>query len=48
MFQVKWRGILWGLGLQYIFAMFILKTQIGETLFDFIGNQTSYFLGFLS
>ncbi len=29
-----WRAVLWGLGLQLFFALFILKTPIGAALFD--------------
>lgn len=28
-----WRTVLWGLGLQFVFALFILKTPVGEALF---------------
>ncbi|EDY21993.1 Na+ dependent nucleoside transporter domain protein [Chthoniobacter flavus Ellin428] len=34
-----WRTVLWGLGLQFFFALFILKTPIGRKLFD--GAQTA-------
>src|SRR5207247_7434074 len=29
-----WRTVLWGLGLQLFFALFILKTPIGAGIFD--------------
>ncbi|KAL5270230.1 hypothetical protein ACHWQZ_G001090 [Mnemiopsis leidyi] len=44
--KVRWRCVLWGLGIQYVFAMLILKTTPGRNLFDFIGNQTTYFLDY--
>ena len=28
-----WRTVLWGLGLQFVFALFILKTPVGQRLF---------------
>lgn len=28
-----WRTVLWGLGLQFFFALFILKTSIGQSIF---------------
>jgi len=43
---VRWRCVLWGLGLQYVFAMLILKTRPGEQVFDFIGEQTAAFLDY--
>ncbi|XP_063689091.1 solute carrier family 28 member 3-like isoform X3 [Bolinopsis microptera] len=44
--KVRWRCVLWGLGIQYVFAMLILKTKPGEDLFDFIGDQTTIFLNY--
>jgi CNT family concentrative nucleoside transporter len=32
-----WRTVLWGLGLQFIFALLILKTPWGAAVFDFTG-----------
>ena len=29
-----WRTVLWGMGLQFVFALFILKTPIGLRLFQ--------------
>jgi CNT family concentrative nucleoside transporter len=34
-----WRTVLWGLGLQFAFALFILKTPVGERLF--LGAQNA-------
>jgi CNT family concentrative nucleoside transporter len=43
-----WRTVLWGLGLQFAFALFILKTPIGEKLFqaatDAVGQLNLYAL----
>lgn len=36
--QVNWRIVFGGLGLQFLFALFILRTTPGRTLFDGIGN----------
>jgi CNT family concentrative nucleoside transporter len=33
-----WRTVLWGLGLQFIFAILILKTTPGRLIFDFTGS----------
>jgi CNT family concentrative nucleoside transporter len=43
-----WRTVLWGLGLQFVFALFILHTPIGEKLFqgatDMVGQLNLYAL----
>ena len=44
--KVKWRCVLWGLGMQYVFAMLILKTSPGQQLFDFVGDKTTIFLSY--
>ena len=44
--KVRWRCVLWGLGIQYVFAMMILKTKPGEELFNFVGDQTTIFLNY--
>jgi len=33
-----WRTVLWGLGLQFAFALLILKTSPGRMIFDFTGS----------
>lgn len=33
-----WRTVLWGLGLQFVFAILILKTAPGRMIFDFTGS----------
>jgi CNT family concentrative nucleoside transporter len=33
-----WRAVLWGLGLQFIFAILILKTPPGRMVFEFTGS----------
>ena len=35
--KFPWRTVLWGLGLQFTFAILILKTTPGRLLFDFVG-----------
>ncbi len=32
--RVKWRIVCWGLGLQAIFGLFMLKTDMGQAIFD--------------
>lgn len=43
---VRWHPVLWGLGLQFVFAIFILKTTLGLTVFRFLGNLVNRFLDF--
>lgn len=43
---VRWQPVLWGLALQLIFALFILRTPLGLGLFQWLGNAVSTFLDF--
>jgi len=43
---VRWRPVLWGIALQFIFAVFILKTALGLAIFQFLGDVVSGFLNF--
>ncbi len=43
---VRWSTVLWGIGLQLILAIFILKTTVGLALFEFLGNLVRQFLDF--
>lgn len=43
---IQWRTVLWGIGLQFIFALLILKTALGFALFKFLGDKVSQFLAF--
>ncbi|XP_074659195.1 solute carrier family 28 member 3-like [Tubulanus polymorphus] len=42
--RVKWRPVFWGLGLQFIFALLILRTVWGYAAFDWAGKRVSEFL----
>lgn len=44
--KIPWRIILWGLGLQIGFALLILGTQGGQTVFDFIRASAHRLLSF--
>ncbi|XP_030844431.1 solute carrier family 28 member 3 [Strongylocentrotus purpuratus] len=44
--KVKWRPVIWGLVLQFIFGILILRTYPGYVLFQWIGNVVQAFLGF--
>ncbi|WP_036481605.1 NupC/NupG family nucleoside CNT transporter [Myxosarcina sp. GI1] len=43
---INWSTVLWGIGLQLILAVFILKTAIGLTIFKFLGDRAQQFLDF--
>ena len=42
--SIPWRLVIWGLGLQLIFAIFILKTPIGQPFFGAIDNNLCCFI----
>ena len=44
--HVPWRVVLWGLALQIVFALFILKTPMGEGAFDLMNRLAVALLGF--
>jgi CNT family concentrative nucleoside transporter len=44
--NVAWRVVLWGIGLQLIFAVFILKTAAGAQIFDWLNTVVVALLGF--
>ncbi|MEG4488049.1 NupC/NupG family nucleoside CNT transporter [Microcoleus sp. D2_18a_B4] len=43
---VKWPPVLWGIALQLIFAILILKTAPGLAVFKFLGDMVTQFLNF--
>lgn len=43
---VRWHPVLWGIGLQFILAVLILKTKPGFAVFEFLGKSVSQFLNF--
>jgi concentrative nucleoside transporter, CNT family len=43
---VKWPPVLWGIALQLIFAILILKTAPGLAVFKFLGDLITQFLNF--
>ncbi|MGD2121472.1 MAG: NupC/NupG family nucleoside CNT transporter [Gemmatimonadota bacterium] len=44
--NLAWRVVLWGIGLQLIFATFILKTPLGAGIFDWLNTVVVALLGF--
>ena len=43
---VQWNVVAWGVGLQFVFALIILKTPFGEAFFNSINNVVVALLGF--
>ncbi len=43
---IQWRVVLWGLGLQFLFALFILKTPVGAAIFGALNNVVLALLSF--
>src|SRR4026207_1171532 len=41
-----WRTVLWGMALQFIFALLILKTHPGEQVFELAGRAVNRLVGF--
>jgi CNT family concentrative nucleoside transporter len=44
--QIAWRVVLWGVGLQLLFALIILKTPVGASLFGWLNTGVVALLGF--
>ncbi|XP_071943638.1 solute carrier family 28 member 3-like [Antedon mediterranea] len=44
--QVIWRPVLWGLALQFLLGLFVLRTDIGFEIFDWLGDKVTIFLDF--
>ncbi|MBN3889549.1 MAG: NupC/NupG family nucleoside CNT transporter [Nostoc sp. JL31] len=43
---VRWRIVVWGLGLEFVFALVIIKTPWGLNVFKSLGDIVSQFLAF--
>ena len=43
---MRWRTVVWGLGLELVLALVILKTPWGLNLFKSLGNMVANFLAF--
>ena len=44
--HIRWRVIGWGLGLQVIFAIFVLRIPAGQALFRWLGSLVTGILGY--
>ncbi|XP_036383538.1 solute carrier family 28 member 3-like [Megalops cyprinoides] len=45
-FRVSWRAVLWGVGLQFLFGLLILRTRAGFTAVEWLGRQVEVFLAY--
>jgi concentrative nucleoside transporter, CNT family len=45
---IRWSTVAWGLGLQVVFAIIVLKTDIGQRVFTTLGAYITRLLGFSS
>ncbi|NXG76854.1 S28A2 protein, partial [Baryphthengus martii] len=43
---VSWRAVFWGLGLEFLFGLFVLRTGPGTQAFQWLGDQIQFFLGY--
>ncbi|KAM6169951.1 solute carrier family 28 member 3 [Rhynchocyon petersi] len=44
--RVSWRPVFWGIGLQFLLGVLILRTKPGFMAFDWLGKQVQTFLGY--
>jgi len=44
--SIRWRTVIWGFALQFLFAVFVMRTGIGFQIFNGIGNLVTAFLNF--
>ncbi|XP_027405932.1 solute carrier family 28 member 3 isoform X1 [Bos indicus x Bos taurus] len=44
--KVYWRPVFWGIGLQFLLGLLILRTEPGFMAFDWLGKQVQTFLGY--
>src|SRR5262249_48638730 len=44
--SINWMTVAWGLGLQIVFALIVLKTSIGQNVFGFLGAKITRLLSF--
>ncbi|XP_010875096.1 solute carrier family 28 member 3 isoform X2 [Esox lucius] len=45
-FRVSWQTLLWGVALQFIFGLVILRTRTGFMAVDWLGHQVEVFLSY--
>ncbi|XP_053373013.1 solute carrier family 28 member 3-like [Mercenaria mercenaria] len=45
--RVNWHTVFWGIALQYVFALMILRTQWGYDMFKWLGDRVTEFLEYV-
>ncbi|XP_070690311.1 solute carrier family 28 member 3-like [Pempheris klunzingeri] len=45
-FRWSWQTLLWGIGLQFVFGLLILRTSFGLAAVQWLGKQAEHFLSF--
>ncbi|XP_021065926.1 sodium/nucleoside cotransporter 1 [Mus pahari] len=43
---VSWRAVSWGLGLQFVLGLFVIRTEPGFVAFQWLGDQIQVFLSY--
>ncbi|XP_055134962.1 sodium/nucleoside cotransporter 2 isoform X4 [Symphalangus syndactylus] len=43
---VSWRTVFWGLGLQFVFGILVIRTDLGYSAFQWLGQQVQIFLNY--
>ena len=43
---IQWRVVVWGVSLQFAFALLVLQTTVGRTTFGWLGEQIRKLLSF--
>src|SRR6476620_9810781 len=43
---INWTTVAWGLSLQIVFAFIVLKTTVGQRVFEVVGGYITRLLGF--
>ncbi|XP_055989959.1 sodium/nucleoside cotransporter 2 [Sorex fumeus] len=43
---VSWRTVLWGLGLQFVLGILVIRTDVGFNAFQWLGDQVQIFLNY--
>ncbi|KAI4905295.1 hypothetical protein NFI96_022715, partial [Prochilodus magdalenae] len=45
-YDVSWRTLFWGLGLQFVIGLFVIRTEPGYIAFNWLGAQVQTFLNY--
>lgn len=43
---IRWRPVIWGFAIQFLFGVFVLLIPVGFTVFEWVGNLVTTFLNF--